>query len=130
MLPRALVVEDDLNTRKALRSIIEGEGFAVDAADDGELAIGYLDRQQYAVILIDIVLPKLSGAAVMEHLRATNPNVLERVIVVTGLDVAEVRKLFPTVGHALSKPILPARLRSMVRRWMPGIEESTGVSVA
>lgn len=130
MLPRALVVEDDLNTRNALRSIIEGEGFTVDAAADGELAVDFLTRQSYEVILIDIVLPKLSGAAVMEHLRATNPAVLEHVIVVTGLDVAEVRKLFPTVGHALSKPILPARLRAMVRRWMPGIEESSGIFVA
>ena len=130
MLPRALIVEDDTRTRNALRSIIEGEGFAVDTAADGILAVEQLGRESYAVILIDIVLPRLSGVGVLEHLRATNPALLERVIVVTGLDLAEVRQLFPTIAHALSKPIFPARLRSMVRVWLPGLEEPSGISVA
>src|SRR5688500_13843205 len=54
MLPRALVVEDDLSTRDALRLIVEGEGFQVDAVGDGEQALGLLERQNYSVILLDI----------------------------------------------------------------------------
>lgn len=131
MLARALVVEDDLNTRNALRSIVESEGFCVDAAENGEDAVALLSEHQYSAIVIDLVLPRMSGAAVMEHLRAANPPALERVIVVTGLDVTEVRKLFPTVRHAMSKPVLPARLRAIVRRWLPGVEESSsGIFVA
>ena len=125
MFPRALVVEDDLNTRNALRSIVESEGFSVDAAEDGEIAVALLSEHRYSAILIDLVLPRMSGAAVMEHLRSSNPPALERVVVVTGLDVTEVRKLFPTVRHAMSKPILPARLRAILRRWLPGVEESS-----
>lgn len=124
MRPRALVVEDDRKTREALCAIIEGEGFSVDAVDDGEVAIRYLDAHTYTVILLDIVLPKVSGASVMEHMRATNPSALANVVVVTGLDVAEIRKLFPTVRQALAKPVLPSRLRAAVRRPGLGFESS------
>ena len=68
----------------------------------------------------------VSGTTVMEHLRATNAALLERVIVVTGLDVNEIRALFPTVRLALSKPVMPGRLRASVRTCIPG----NGPSVA
>ncbi len=131
MLPRALVVEDDPKTREALCAIIAGEGFTVDAADDGEIALEFLERESYTLILMDIALRKLSGAAVMEHLCDTNPSALENVVVVTGLDVAEIRKLFPTVRDALSKPVLPSRLRAAVRKSLQGFSaDKSDISVA
>jgi DNA-binding response OmpR family regulator len=118
MRPKALIVEDDAATQRLLASIIEGEGFDVDLANDGEKALEMLARHDYTIILLDIVLPKISGTAVMEHMRMKNPHMLEKVIVVTGLDVAEIRALFPTVKLALSKPVLPARLRATVRPYV------------
>lgn len=119
MRPRALIVEDERHTRRLLAGIIETEGFDVDMAGDGDIALSMLSSVDYSLILLDIVLPKVSGTAVMEHLRKTQPAALERVIVVTGLDVAEIRALFPTVKIALSKPVLPARLRAGVRMCIP-----------
>lgn len=115
MRPRALIVEDDRPTREMLRTILEGEGLDVDTVGDGEGAIEYLRTEQYSLILLDIVLPTISGTDVMEFLRMNKPAALPRTIVVTGLDLAEIRKVFPTVVHALSKPVLPARLRAAVR---------------
>ena len=115
MRPRALVVEDDRHTRQSLRAILEGEGLDVDEAPDGEVAIEYLRSERYAVIVLDIVLPTISGTDVMEFLRLNYPPALEKTIVVTGLNVDEIRSVFPTVVHALSKPVLPARLRATVR---------------
>ncbi|HEV8660429.1 MAG TPA: response regulator [Thermoanaerobaculia bacterium] len=120
MRPKALIVEDDPNTQRLLSAIIEAEGLDVEVANDGDVAIDLLSRESYAVILLDIVLPTVSGTAVMEYLRANNPAALANVIVVTGLDVAEVRTLFPTVRQALGKPVLPARLRATVRTCIPG----------
>jgi CheY-like chemotaxis protein len=110
MLRKALVVEDDDDTRYLLKKLVEAQGCEVDTAVDGRQAIECLDTEDYGVVLLDIALPKVSGAAVMDHLRATNPAALERVIVVTGLNVEDIRKLFPTVSHALSKPVIPKRL--------------------
>jgi len=117
MRPRALIVEDDNVTRSLLRQLLVTSGCEVDEATDGEQAIDRLSGEsKYSVILLDIVLPKLSGADVMDFLREDDPDALERVIVVTGLDVEEIRKLFPTVRHALGKPVIPTRLLETVQK--------------
>lgn len=108
--PRALVVEDDRNTRLLLEALLKEHGCAVDSVADGEEAIACLEVHDYRVVLLDIVLPKKSGTDIMEFLHQTRPNQLHRVIVVTGLDVTEIRKLFPAVSQALSKPVMPSRL--------------------
>ena len=115
MFPKALVVEDDADTRVLLRKLLRAQGCDVDLAVDGEEAIERLEREEYSVILLDIVLPKVSGTAVMEHLEETNPLLLEKIIVVTGLDIREIRTLFPTVCHALAKPVMPSHLLRWVR---------------
>ena len=128
MRPRALIVEDDPNTQRLLAAILAAEGMDVALADDGDIAIDLLSRGSFAVVLLDIVLRRVSGTAVMDYLRATNPAMLERVIVVTGLDVSEIRALFPTVRQALSKPVIPARLRDTVRTCI--FDCDAGASVA
>jgi CheY-like chemotaxis protein len=116
MRPQALVVEDESVTRNLLRQLLINSGCDVDEATDGEEAIAKLATKRYSVILLDIVLPKLSGTHVMDFLREEDPDSLERVIVVTGLNVAEIRKLFPTVCHALGKPVIPNRLLATVQK--------------
>ena len=116
MRPLALIVEDEVVTRSLLRQLLIGSGCNVDEAVDGEEAIAKLSVRKYGVILLDIVLPKLSGTHVMDFLREIDPESLERVIVVTGLNVEEIRKLFPTVCHALGKPVIPNRLLDSVQK--------------
>ena len=128
MRPRALIVEDDPHTQRLLAAILAAEGIDVAVADDGDIAIDLLSRSAFAVVLLDIVLPRVSGTTVMEYLREKNPSMLERVIVVTGLDVSEIRALFPTVRESLSKPVLPARLRASVRTYLPN--GGAGLSLA
>src|SRR4051794_37423846 len=98
MRPRALVVEDDLATRNVLRAILEGEGLFVDAVEDGESALELLRTEKYVVILLDIVLrKKMSGTDLMHYLQTDRPASLARTVVLTGLNVDEIRKVFPTV---------------------------------
>ncbi len=116
MRRKALIVEDDIDTRTLLKRLVEAQGCQVDEAGDGHRAIELLAENDYGVILLDIVLPKISGAAVMDHLSLTDPDSLEKVIVVTGLDMDDIRKLFPTVCHALSKPVIPKRLVDSIHK--------------
>jgi DNA-binding response OmpR family regulator len=111
-----LVVEDDPATREALRDILENEGYDVDVAVDGERALIRLDERAYDSVILDIALPKLSGTDVMEYIANTTPRILASVVVVTGLDVSEIRNLFPTICETLSKPVIPTRLLGSVRR--------------
>jgi CheY-like chemotaxis protein len=130
MRPRALVVEDESVTRNLLRQLLINSGCEVDEAIDGEQAIKKLSVDRYAVILLDIVLPKLSGTHVMDFLRQHDPDSLERVIVVTGLNVEEIRKLFPTVCHALGKPVIPNRLLASVQKCLATHSRSDGLFTA
>ena len=116
MRPQALVVEDESVTRNLLRQLLINSGCDVDEATDGEEAIAKLAAKRYGVILLDIVLPKLSGTQVMDFLREQDPESLEHVIVVMDLNVEEIRKLFPTVCHALGKPVIPNRLLASVQK--------------
>ena len=126
--PRALIVEDDFATREALRRVLESEGCHIDMAPDGEKAIGFLAQFRYDIVVLDIVLPKISGTDVMEYIASSNPAQMESVIVVTGLEVGEIRKLFPGVCEALSKPVMPNRLLSSFRRCMTIRGEHGGTS--
>jgi two-component system response regulator ResD len=118
--PRALVVEDHNETRTLLRSLLESHGCIVDEAADGKAALLRLMETRYDIVLLDIVLPKLSGTAVMSYLAENDPEMLRRVIVVTGLSVADIRSLFPTVCQALSKPVMPSRLLAVVNDVLNG----------
>ena len=116
--PTALVVEDDATTRTLLAGLLESIDCDVDIAADGEEALQRLQSRDYDVVLLDIVLPKMSGIDVMESLRRERPQALGCIIVVTGLDIREIRTLFPSVHETLSKPVIPNRLRQAVRSCM------------
>lgn len=120
MSPRALVVEDHDDTRTLLQSLLQAHGCIVDTAADGKTALRFLSEHRYDVVLLDIVLPKLSGTAVMTYLADNDPEVLRKVIVVTGLSVDDIRALFPTVCQALAKPVMPSRLLAVVNDCLRG----------
>ena len=115
MRRKALIVEDDAATRALLADLVSSAGFETDIAADGELAVGLLTRNSYDVVVLDLILPKISGTDIMEYLHCTKPHMLTKVVVVTGLDVAEIRKLFPDVCDALGKPVVPNRLLRAMR---------------
>lgn len=128
MRPRILVVEDDTATREALQRILEHEGCDVEAVPDGEKAVGALANRKFAAIVLDIALPKMSGTDVMEYIASTTPEVLTSIIVVTGLEAREIRKLFPEICETLSKPVIPARLLGSVRRCLAISNRGSGLS--
>ena len=131
MRPRILVVEDDSATREALRRVLELEGCDLDMVPDGEKAVGALAQKRYDAIILDIALPKMSGTDVMEYIASTNPEVLASVVVVTGLEAGEIRKLFPEICETLSKPVLPGKLIASVRLCLNlGRTGASGISVA
>ena len=81
---RVLVVEDDPNVRGLLQTLLEVEGYAVVTASDGMDGLGQAAASSPALVLLDLVMPDLGGARVLERLR--DDPVLSQipVIVVTG----------------------------------------------
>ena len=102
---RIMVVDDMPDIREFLRDFLEAEGYAVEAFGSATDALLRLDEFRPGVILLDILMPGLSGLSALEQIRATNPQV--GIIMVTGLgDDAIARKtLAQGAFDYIAKPI-------------------------
>ena len=80
---RALVVEDDDAIVSLVRCVLEREAFSVECVKSGAAAIQLLKSVAYDLLILDLVLPLVSGEEVMTFLESTQPGTLRRVIVMT-----------------------------------------------
>jgi putative two-component system response regulator len=76
-----LVVDDEEPVRQILSKELIAEGYLVDTAQDGNTAINMLQNKMYDVILLDIVMPRVSGIDVLKFIRENVP--YAQVIVLT-----------------------------------------------
>lgn len=81
---RALLLDDDAAMRRLASLLLKRAGFAVDAVVSGNDAIGAIENQQYAAIMLDLMMPLEGGMTVIRYLRENAPAMLRRVIVITG----------------------------------------------
>lgn len=117
---RVLVVEDFPPLRHSISRGLREAGFAVDAVADGEEGLAYAMAGDYDVILLDVMLPKRDGFAVLKQLRAEQ--CVSRVLLLTAKDTLQDRVTGLDIGadDYLVKPFafeeLLARVRALVRR--------------
>ena len=69
-----LLVEDEISLSNAIKKILEGRGYFVDAVYDGLSAIDYAKGMEYGLIILDVMLPKLDGFEVIRILRKDKIN--------------------------------------------------------
>ncbi len=109
------MVEDDPNVRGLLQTLLEVEGYAVVTASDGMDGLGQAAASSPGLVLLDLVMPDLGGARVLERLREDPVLAQIPVIVVTGHEDAlpEVRaRLGP--DNVFLKPFAVAELLARV----------------
>lgn len=117
---RILVVEDEKGLSEALRVILEKSGYVTDAAYDGSDGLDYALSGIYDLILLDIMLPKLSGLGVLKELRQRGESV--PVLLLTAKSEVEdkIKGLDTGADDYLTKPFdtgeLLARVRALTRR--------------
>lgn len=127
--PLILIVEDEVDLVTLLKYNLEKEGFRVLAANDGEEALLLANEQTPHLVLLDWMLPLMSGLEVCRQLRR-NPKTREiPVIMLTarGEEADKVRGLNSGADDYISKPFSPtelvARIRAVLRRASPGLAE-------
>jgi len=117
---RILVVEDEKKVASFIQRGLEGEGFQVDVAGDGEEGVSLAKSNPYDLILMDVMLPKMDGLSAIRELRAVQISV--PVLCLTAKDTVEdiVAGLDSGSDDYLTKPFafaeLLARVRALVRR--------------
>src|SRR3954466_10252899 len=118
--PRVLVVDDELGVRKALHRGLRAEGMDVVTAGDGPSGLKLAQTGSFDVVLLDIMLPGLSGYRVLQHLRAQG--VMTPVLLVSAKDgeVDQADGLDLGADGYLVKPfsfvVLVAQVRALLRR--------------
>jgi two-component system OmpR family response regulator len=116
---RILVVEDEPDLRRLLEQALREEGYAVDVAADGKTGLYKATTWDYDAVILDLMLPGMSGWDVLSRLRATKDL---PVLILTARDnlADRVRGLDAGADDYLVKPFalaeLHARLRALIRR--------------
>lgn len=101
---KALVVDDDAGVRILVKRILARNNFDVDTARDGGEAIEKISQNDYGVIVLDLMMPRIDGTAVVRYLESEKPEKLRQVIALSAFGPAARDKVCPPVGRFLEKP--------------------------
>jgi two-component system phosphate regulon response regulator PhoB len=124
-LPRVLVVEDEVAIQELLRFSLQQAGFDAVVVDSAEQALAEVASELPAVVLLDLMLPGMSGVALARHLRAEARTRLLPIIMVTARaeEVDRIQGLDLGADDYVTKPFSPkelvARIRAVLRRRAP-----------
>jgi DNA-binding response OmpR family regulator len=128
---RILIVEDDKKVASFIRKGLQEERYAVDVAHDGESALFHFETNEYDVVILDLMLPRLDGMEVLRRMRASGNRCPVLVLTAKGGVENKVEALDCGADDYLVKPFafveLSARVRALLRR---GMVEKTALCVA
>jgi two-component system OmpR family response regulator len=114
--PKILVVEDDDAIRTLLIAALRREPFDVHAAVNGAEALELTRATEYAVILLDLMMPALNGVEFLQAFHEANPESKTVIFVMTAFDDTMVRHVAPNLVHGIvRKPFDIPQLIAMVR---------------
>lgn len=115
-----LVVDDDRNTRRLLRAVLESDGYTVTTAENGEKAFEVLDREHIDLIVLDIMMPVMDGYQFTKTLREAGSDL--PVLIVTAKQLPDDRYMAFQAGtdDYITKPIdkkeMLLRIKALLRR--------------
>lgn len=116
MKKRILVVDDEIGIRIILKEILEDEGYQVEVAASGRLALAQIRVHDFDLVVSDVMMPEMNGLQLVSELRAGNSKV--KIIMMTSTHNKEVRFLFEQgkINYYLDKPFAMSEFVSLVRR--------------
>lgn len=113
---RILVVDDIADNCLLLQTILELEGYQVEVADNGYAALEMIEANPPALVLLDVMMPKMNGFEVTQRLRQSSHLPFIPILLITGYDQLEYSKtLYMGANGLLYKPIDCKQLLEQVR---------------
>jgi two-component system, OmpR family, phosphate regulon response regulator PhoB len=112
---RILIVEDHPTMREAMRLVLEGEGFDIDEASDGQQALASVQEDRPDLVLLDMSIPGVSGPEVLAAVKNDPATTEVRVIVVTATgEEGRAAAIAGGADHYFTKPFSPIALLNAV----------------
>lgn len=122
MAKKVLVVDDEKLIVKGIRFSLEQDGMEVDCAYDGEEALEMIKEREYDIILLDVMLPKLTGFEVCQQVREFS-SVPIVMLTAKGEDMDKILGLEYGADDYITKPFnileVKARIKAIIRRTSP-----------
>ncbi len=113
---RVLVVDDELGIREGCRRALTARGFEVEVAENGPAGLGKLREGSFDVLLVDAMMPGMSGLEMLQHARKSFPELIR--IVITGYATVElaVQAIREGAHDFIAKPFTPETLLQVLNR--------------
>jgi len=115
-----LLVDDEPSIVQLARMYLEREGFRTESANNGEAALEKVARQYPALVVLDVMLPKLDGFEVCRRLRAMQNSIAILILTARDEDIDKILSLELGADDYLTKPFNPrelvARVKAILRR--------------
>jgi CheY-like chemotaxis protein len=124
---RILIVEDHPTMREAMRLVLEGEGFDIDEASDGDQALAAVHEEPPDLVLLDMSIPGASGPDVLAAVKNDPVSSDVRVIVVTATgEEGRAAAMAGGADHYFTKPFSPIALLQAVESVLGPGDEAPG----
>jgi len=113
---RVLVVDDELGIREGCRRALSSSGFEVEVAENGPVGVARLREAHYDVLLVDAMMPGMSGLEVLQHARKIAPELV--CIIITGYATVElaVQAIREGAHDFIAKPFTAELLLQVINR--------------
>ncbi len=123
MAHRILIVDDDILVLEALQELMSSSGYEVRTATRGQEALEILDRERFDLLILDVVMPKMTGFDVCREVRKRKDEMRDaKIIMLTAkTDPRDVKSEELCKSDLyLTKPIDPGRLKQLVKDTLEG----------
>jgi len=121
---KVLVVDDSLSVRTQMDSCLRLHDMSVDLAEDAETALELIEKGNYDVIFLDVVLPKMDGYKVCKLIKAKKTTRSTPVVMLTGKTSPfnKVRGVMAGCDRYLTKPVVAEDLKTVLHEYIPEIQ--------
>lgn len=113
--PRVLIVDDEDAIRTLVRRMLQRAGFDPVEASDGQHAIDKLDAGDFDAVVLDLMMPRVDGFGVVEHLIDRKPRMVEKTVVMTAFPKTATKERLHHLCCIISKPFDMNELVLLVR---------------
>jgi len=113
--PRVLIADDEDAIRTLVSRMLSRAGFDPVEATDGQQAIERLDAGTFDAVVLDVMMPRVDGFGVVEHLISTQPRMMEKTVVMTAFPKTAAKERLHHLCCILSKPFDMDELIQVVR---------------
>ena len=134
-MTKILIVEDEPNMRMGLKDNLEFEGYEISIAEDGEKGLKMIRENQYNLVILDVMMPKISGLDVCKTIRKEGVQTPVILLTAKGEEIDKVLGLELGADDYVTKPFslreLLARIKAILRRGDSSIpsEEQTEAKI-